>query len=153
MLFHFVSIWKIQASQEKVWNAIIQADEWPLWWSSVKKNEIIHKPREVGGIGGKVSSRLKGYLPYTISFVTEVTHINKYNVIEVVAAGDVCGVGRWELHNENNKTRVRYTWDVRLQKPLLTFLSPFLYPLLVHNHNFVMKRGEEGLKKLLEKKE
>ena len=39
--FHLVTEWLLDASQEEVWNVLIEPERWPLWWPTVKSVELL----------------------------------------------------------------------------------------------------------------
>ena len=152
MIFHFLTRWQIDAPLKDVWHVLTDSEQWPVRWTAVKKAQVVQLSRLPNGEGGKIFFSLKGYLPYTIACVTEIVRVALFTLLETNATGDVRGKSVWKLTEENEGTLVEYSWNVSLQKPLVSFFSPVLYPFLVHNHNVVMKNGEKGLKKMLENK-
>ena len=40
-----------------------------------------------------------------------------------------------------------YTWRVRAEQPLLRRLEFLLKPIFALNHNWVMRKGEEGMRR------
>jgi hypothetical protein len=83
-----------------------------------------------------------------LTFDTRVTRIEKPHVLEVVATGELAGVGRWDLA-EAGETAVTYTWAVRTNKPWMNLIAPLARPFFVWNHTAVMRKGGQGLAALL----
>ena len=46
------------------------------------------------------------------------------------------------------ETAVRYDWDVSPTRAWMRVLAPLLRPAFVWNHDWVMRQGETGLKRL-----
>jgi hypothetical protein len=65
------------------------------------------------------------------------------------AAGDLNGLGRWELTAIPVGTRVRYTWDVVLKKAWMRVFAPLLAPVFAWNHHRVMRAGAAGMARRL----
>jgi hypothetical protein len=61
------------------------------------------------------------------------------------ASGDLDGVGTWELFEVSGGTRVRYTWNVTLEKPWMRWFAPILSPVFAWNHHVVMRAGAKGM--------
>jgi hypothetical protein len=43
-------------------------------------------------------------------------------------------------------TNIRYDWRIRVDKPLIRYLSWLLKPLFASNHRWAMAKGEESLR-------
>ncbi|MFD3189573.1 hypothetical protein ACFMPD_04765 [Sedimentitalea sp. HM32M-2] len=67
----------------------------------------------------------------------------------IAARGDLIGQGRWHLRQKGEIADIRFDWRVAAGKPLLSPLTPLLWPVLAANHNWAMARGLEGLKRRL----
>jgi hypothetical protein len=91
----------------------------------------------------------KGFLPYVLRWSYVVTDAKPAKGFAIEAAGDIEGHGRWVFQPDGPSTNVTYYWNVRAEKPLLRYFSFLLKPLFKANHDYVMRKGEEGLKKEL----
>lgn len=147
--YHFVSIWHIKAPKEKVWQAIFRYQNWPKWWKAVESAQLITHSGNKEGIGSQIALVFKGALPYRLKFTTTVSKIHHFDYLEGASSGELAGVGRWELVEDGEVTIVHYYWDVQLNKVWLRIISPLIRPILVWNHNIVMREGEKGLRSLL----
>ena len=148
MVFHFTTIWQINAPIEKVCNAIYQSDRWPEWWPSVKEAEDLISGDEQG-IGRVCRFIWQGRLPYRLHFDMEVASFSPLHLIEGLATGDVIGIGRWVFSVNSGITEVRYEWRVRIANPWISFLAGLTAPIVRWNHNGVMQQGGESLARLL----
>ncbi len=88
-------------------------------------------------------------LPYTLSFVSELTQLEPLKRMEGVARGELTGKGIWTFSQAGNQTLVRYDWEVRTTKKWMNIFAPIARPLFHWNHDKVMEAGYDGLKKRL----
>ena len=146
--YEFVTIWRVKAPVESVWNEIYHADEWPTWWKGVESVVEVRKGDE-NGVGSVRRYTWKSKLPYRLSFDMQTIRIEPPRLLEGIAVGELQGRGLWQLSTEGGETVVRYDWNVETTKPWMNFLSPIARPLFEWNHNVVMSWGAVGLAKRL----
>lgn len=146
MHYSFVTIWKIKASPERVWEVLNIPEQWPEWWSGVAAVKQLHKGNE-NGVGHTAEYTWKSVLPYTLTFVSEVTKVEHLKCIEGKATGELTGTGKWTFATESDVLTIRYDWNVQTTKWWMNALYPLLKPLFSWNHDVVMRRGAEGLTK------
>jgi hypothetical protein len=65
------------------------------------------------------------------------------------AVGELTGVGRWRLFEEDGVTAVLYEWNVTTSRAWMNLLAPVARPVFEWNHDWVMARGAEGIANLL----
>jgi Polyketide cyclase / dehydrase and lipid transport len=147
-VYKFVTVWKIEAPVEKVWDAITDSLKWPEWWKGVEKVVELEKG-DADGIGSLRRYTWKSALPYRLSFDMRLTKMEKYKYLEGDALGELQGKGIWHFKQDGNITTIRYNWDVSTTKAWMNLVSPLLKPAFEWNHDYVMKSGGEGLAKLL----
>jgi uncharacterized protein YndB with AHSA1/START domain len=149
--YEFVSVWNIDAPLSAVWQLIHDADTWPEWWPGVLSNIELQKG-DADGIGSIRRSVWKSRLPYKLEFDSELVRIEPECLIEVRAFGHLEGRGLWQLTPiTDTSTRVQYDWTVKTTKAWMNFLSPIAKPFFRWNHDVIMRWGEEGLNKRLQK--
>lgn len=136
--------WCFDAPIEQVWEALHAVESWPSWWCYVAKVELIEQGVP-GGLGRIHRYTWRSRLPYSLSFQMRVTRIEKPFIMEGEAQGELAGVGRWTLREEQNKTHVHYYWAVATGKRWMNALAPLLAPAFRWNHHQVMAQGERGL--------
>ena len=88
----------------------------------------------------------RGVLPYDVTWRVEVVETRAPELIRVKATGDVIGLGMWRLAESDGAVEVSYLWRVRVGKPWMQTFEVLLKPVFVWNHNWVMRRGEIGLR-------
>ena len=138
----------LEAPRTRVWDAIYESETWPRWWRGVTSTTEL-EPGDEDGIGriGRYTWRSK--LPYDLEFDMRITRIKKPYLLEGEASGELAGIGRWRLFEEDGVTAVVYEWNVRTTKPWMRVLSPIARPVFAWNHDYVMRNGSEGLARLL----
>jgi uncharacterized protein YndB with AHSA1/START domain len=147
--YNFVTIWRVKAPIENVWNEIYHARDWPTWWKGVESVSEMRKGDDQG-VGSVHRYTWKSKLPYRLSFDMQTVRIEPPLLLEGVATGELQGRGRWLLSADGSDTIVRYDWSVETTKRWMNLLSPIARPLFEWNHNVVMNWGAEGLSKRLQ---
>jgi uncharacterized protein YndB with AHSA1/START domain len=146
--YRFVTVWKLRAPIDAVWQAIVEADKWPYWWRGVVSVQSL-RAGDAQGVGGVARYVWRSRLPYTLAFDMEVTRVEPPALIEGRASGELEGTGTWRLVETDGVTTVGYTWEVRTTRPWMNLLTPIARPLFAWNHDYVMKSGGECLARLL----
>jgi len=142
--YEFLTIWRVKAPIETVWNEIYHSDEWPTWWKGVESVVEVRTGDE-NGVGSIRRYTWKSKLPYRLSFNMQTIRIEPPRLLEGIAVGELQGRGLWQLSTEGSETIVRYNWNVETTKSWMNLMSPIARPLFEWNHNVVMNWGAEGL--------
>lgn len=116
---------------------------YPDWWKGVQSVEMLEEGGE-NGVGEVARFSWRSLLPYTLAFDLRVTRVERPNVIEGDATGELEGVGVWRLF-EGPCTAVIYEWRVRTTKLWMNVFGPLARPAFSWNHDIVMRQGGEGL--------
>jgi uncharacterized protein YndB with AHSA1/START domain len=146
--YAFLTTWLLESPREPVWNAIHDQAKWPQWWRGVEEATELHKGNEIG-LGAVSRMAWRSVLPYRVRFEVETTRIEYPTLMEGRAMGELEGVGRWRLYEQDGVTAVLYEWNVRTTKPWMNLLAPLLRRVFEWNHDWVMRRGGEGIAQLL----
>lgn len=146
--YKFVTIWKISAPIEKVYQALHDTQDWSKWRSNIEKVETLERG-DKNGIGQLERFTFRTELPYKLSFDLRVTRNEPPNVIEGHATGELEGIGRYTFTREGEATVVEYLWDVRTTRWWMNLFAPLARPLFARNHEAVMKNGGSALAKYL----
>lgn len=136
--YTFHTSWRIHAPIEAVWEALSQPERWPAWWPGLERV-----------VDGRFT--WKGWLPYRLTVQMRTIRMEPPRLFEAVAEGDLVGRGVWRLEPEPGATLVRYDWTVSVAVRWMRHLELIGRPVFRWNHNIVMRRGGEGLKRLLER--
>ena len=91
----------------------------------------------------------KSLLPYRVEFEVTTTRVERPHLLEADAVGELAGVGRWRLYEQDGATAVLYEWNVATTKAWMNLIAPIARPAFEWNHDWVMARGGEGIAKLL----
>ena len=146
--YEFVTIWRVKAPVESIWNEIYHSSEWPTWWKGVESVVEVRKGDE-RGVGSIHRYTWKSKLPYRLSFDMQTIRIEPPRLLEGIAIGELQGRGLWQLSTEGSGTIVRYDWNVETTKRWMNLLAPIARPVFEWNHKVVMNWGAEGLGKRL----
>ena len=146
--YNFVTTWRFDAPVEPVWDAIYDTDSWPSWWPGVRRVEEL-VPRGPDGVGGVSRFTFRGALPYDLVFDMRSVRVERYQLLEGAASGELAGTGRWRFAPDEGVTAVTYEWDVETTGRWMNLLAPVARPIFAWNHDRVMRAGGKGLAVLL----
>ena len=143
--YRFLTAWLVDAPVGRVWDELFDVAAWPQWWKGVTQAREL-EPGEPDGLGKVFTISWRSFLPYELSFATTVTRVEKPHLMEGRAVGELTGIGRWRLFHADGVTAVTYEWNVSTSKAWMNALAPVARPIFAWNHDYVMRRGGEGLK-------
>jgi Polyketide cyclase / dehydrase and lipid transport len=146
--YAFLTTWLLDSPRQPVWEVIHDQERWPEWWRGVEAAEEVRRG-DNGDVGSVARMVWKSLLPYRVSFEVTTTRVEHPHLLEGHAVGELEGVGRWRLYEQGGITAVLYEWNVRTTRPWMNALAPLLRPAFEWNHDWVMRRGGEGLAALL----
>lgn len=147
--YEFVSTWVLDAPIDRVFDAIEDSARWPEWWEYVRTAELLEQGNE-SGVGRLWRFTWRSRLPYSLTFESRVTRLERPYVLEAEARGELIGTGRWRLFEGGQGTAVTYEWNVRTSRAWMNALAPLARPAFAWNHDAVMNQGAEGLARLLQ---
>lgn len=147
-MYDITTVWRLDAPRQRIWDALIAADQWPVWWRYVKLVELLH-PGEDGGLSSIRRLTWSSKLPYRLCFEVRIRALAENHWIEADVSGDLKGTGKWLLSDFEDSTLVTYQWTVSTQKAWMNMLAPVLAPVFIWNHNQVMNEGAKGLARYL----
>jgi uncharacterized protein YndB with AHSA1/START domain len=147
--FRFRSVWRLPAPAARVYAVLERAEEYPRWWPQVRE---AHRLDEHSG-----TARIRSVLPYDLEITCyEARSDPGAKVVETELFGDMTGWARWTVTGgEDSASQAGavavYEQQVELTKPLLRLLATPVKPLLRANHALMMRAGERGLRRWLER--
>lgn len=149
--FRLVTLWRIEAPIQAVWDAIHNSMHWPRWWRNVEAVRELEAGAS-DGLGAVHRYTWKGVLPYRVIIDVRVTRVAPLVALEGQASGALEGVGRWHFEADGGRTLVRYDWHVRTASGWMNALArtPFARGVFRWNHDCIMREGGEALARLLE---
>jgi hypothetical protein len=140
--YQFQTVWRFEAPSAAVWDALADL-EGAAWWPGLAVTVLVRGDRR--GVGDVLRYDLRTQLPYTLSFITIMTALERPHRIAVQVGGDLVGTGRWDVEQDGRVTRATYLWTVRTTKRWMNLLAPALRPAFAWNHHRVMVAGARGL--------
>ena len=146
--YSFLTTWLLEAEREQVWEAIYDSERWPQWWNGVLEAEKLEEGDDAG-IGQFGRYIWKAKLPYRVEFFIRTTKVERPFLLEGDATGELAGVGRWRLFEQDGVTAAIYEWNVHTTKAWMNALAPVAGPVFKSNHDYVMRNGGVGIAKLL----
>jgi uncharacterized protein YndB with AHSA1/START domain len=146
--YRFLTTWLLEIERERVWDAIYDSERWPEWWKGVLEAEELEEGDETG-VGRYGRYIWKSKLPYKLEFFVRTTKVKKPHLLEGDAEGDLAGVGRWRLFEQDGATAVLYEWNVHTTRAWMNLLTPIARPIFAVNHDYVMRNGGVGIAELL----
>lgn len=145
--YELVSRWRVPGRVDEVFTVLTDSPELPRWWPEVYHRVGEISPGDQNGRGRVADIMSRGRLPYELHWRLEIVEVEPPRSIRVEASGDMSGRGEWALRQAGEETELTYTWRVRVEKPWMRLLEPMLRSLFRMNHDSVMARGEEGLRR------
>jgi hypothetical protein len=146
--YDFLTKWRFDdAKIEEVADIIADTALLPSWWPELFRTVTIVKPGTGHGLGQIAACTCKARLPYTLRFTYTCVEDRYPHGSKIESSGDLNGRGEWKMSERAGGVDVEYAWQVDLEKPILRFLSPLLRPLLAGNHEWSMRKGEDGLRR------
>jgi uncharacterized protein YndB with AHSA1/START domain len=147
--YSFLTTWLLDSPREPVWEALHDQAAWPSWWRGVEVAEELSRGPDGADVGTVSRMVWRSLLPYRVEFEILTTRVERPTLLEGKASGDLAGVGRWRLYEQDGVTAVLYEWDVRTTKQWMNRIAPLLRGAFEWNHDWVMARGGEGVAALL----
>jgi hypothetical protein len=147
--YAFLTTWLLESPRQPVWEALHDQESWPSWWRGVEEAVELSRPPDGGDVGTVVRMAWKSLLPYRVEFEVTTTRVEHPHLLEGHAVGELEGIGRWRLYEQDGITAVLYEWNVTTTKAWMNALAPLLRPAFEWNHDWVMARGGEGIAQLL----
>jgi hypothetical protein len=144
--YRFLSRWRIEGTCGEVADILGDPLSLPRWWPAVYIDVEELRARDARGLGGCVRLRTRGFLPYTLTWESEVVEMRYPYGFAIAATGDFDGCGIWTFTQDGNFVDATYDWRLTAQKPLLQNLSWLMKPLFESNHRWAMAQGEASVK-------
>jgi len=148
MPHHFVfrSEWHIHAAADEVYATLADVESYPSWWHQVRT------ARWVDDSSGEITCR--SLLPYDLTFVVVRDREDPVDrVLRGTLTGDLNGTSQWTITATPDGALAVFDEDVTLGRGLLRAAGVVARPALTFNHGRMMRAGEAGLRKLLERRD
>ncbi len=150
-VFTFDESWDIpDATVADVYDVLARGELLPLWWKGVYLEAERLTPEQTPRIGARLRAKVRGFLPFTLSFIIEATELDPPRRVAVRTGGDLDGAWSATLSQRGDDVHVALLFEVKIDRPGMRFLAPILWPLFALNHYWTTPRGEKGLQEYLE---
>lgn len=144
----FLTTWLLAAPRQEVWDALADVLAWPAWWQGMEA-VVELAPGDEGRVGSRYRVRWRGRGPYSVAFDFEVIEVHEPLSMSGRASDGLTGTGRWRLFEQDGVTAVLYEWDVRPEPVWMRAAARLAPGPLRRNHDWVMRRGGDGLARRL----
>jgi uncharacterized protein YndB with AHSA1/START domain len=88
--YAFLTTWLLESPRQPIWDAIYDQASWPSWWRGVEEAEEL-TPGDGNGVGSVSRLVWKSLLPYRVEFGVTSTRVERYNLMEGHAVGELEG--------------------------------------------------------------
>ncbi|ROP41139.1 SRPBCC family protein [Saccharothrix texasensis] len=140
--YRFRSVWSVESTPERAFEVLADLGSYPSWWPQVRAAHRVAD--EVAEL------RCRSVLPYDLVF--QARHNAREPGVGLLRAdlvGDLDGTASWRIFAEGAGSRLVYEQEVVVRKRLLRRLSVVARPLLLANHELMMRSGQRGLRTYL----
>jgi uncharacterized protein YndB with AHSA1/START domain len=149
--YSFVDRWVIRAPINQVFARVADAATYPEWWPVYPKVESLPGPK-APQVGSRAKLTVKSALGYRLNLLVEIAESDPPDRLVTVARGSLEGTGTWQFEQSGDTTTATWTWVVQTHHPLLNLLEPIAKKLFEWSHNDASRKGDQGLRRLLEKR-
>lgn len=145
-VFKFDESWNIPgASVGDVYDVLARGELLPQWWKGVYLEAERLTPGDAPEVGARLRAKVRGFLPFTLSFIIEATELDPPRAVAVRTCGDLDGAWRATLAQRGDDVHVALLFEVKIDRPGMRFIAP----LFALNHYWTTPRGEKGLREFL----
>lgn len=137
--YRFRDVWSLAAATNRVFDALVDLTNWPLWWPDVRS------VRRVDDDTAELTCR--AVLPYALMFRLHRAEQNHHTgFLRVDMTGDLHGYCEGVVRGSGAGSRLAIDQRVEVTKRLLRTFAPVARPLFTANHALMMWRGQRGLR-------
>jgi polyketide cyclase/dehydrase/lipid transport protein len=141
--YQVIESWQLATLVEAVWERIADLRSYPRWWPEFLETTVLE---ERGGVGDRVSVRMKTALPSHMCFELQTTRLDPPHALEMRVHGDLNGYLRWMPEPVVGGTRLAFEAHLRVDKPLMNALAPIVKPVVAWGQTRMFRHGERGLR-------
>lgn len=128
--FRFSGEWLVDVPHEAVHQRLIDLEHYPDWWPEI---------RAVASLGDDDALVVvRSRLPYDLELHLHAEH-RRDDLLETSLDGDLVGWVRWRLEPRGERTHLVFEQEVVVTGRLLGLGAYVARPLLVWNHNRMMR--------------
>lgn len=148
----FLTNWHAKGKAAGAYEILTDVPGYLRWWSEVYLAVNPLAPAGKDGLGQSYRLLTRGNLPYRLRWDARIIETRRPNGFTIEATGDFIGRGIWSFNEHGKDLEIVFDWRLRAEKPLLKSLSFLLKPLFRWNHRWAMERGEQGLRRELNRR-
>jgi hypothetical protein len=144
--YRFRSEWHVDADPDQVYAALVDVPAYPQWWPQV------HEARQLDDMSGEL--RCRSLLPYDLVFVArrEIEDPDR-RILRATLDGDLRGTSQWTITAADGGALAVFDEDVVVRKAVIRLSGALARPALRFNHDRMMRSGERGLRRHLDRRE
>ena len=146
--YSFRDSWRIRGTLEHVAEAFSDTASLSTWWPTIREVRVL-SPGTGSGLGRLFQARIRGYLPYELRLQFAVTEAAFPTGFAVELTGDFHGTGRARLRQLGEDVEIQFALQIRIERPLLRWLSLLFRPLMAAQHDWTMAMGAASLNRAL----
>jgi uncharacterized protein YndB with AHSA1/START domain len=136
--------WRVAADPDAVFAALVDFEAYPTWWPEVTSTRWLDD-----GLG---EMRCRAKLSYELVFrVRRVTEDASERVLRAELEGDLIGTSAWQVRADGDASVAVFDQAVDVRKRLMRVAATLGRSALRRNLEAMMRGGEQGLRRLLEK--
>jgi hypothetical protein len=140
--YWFRNVWSVQAASARVFDALVDLINWPLWWPDVRS---VHRLDD-----DTAEITCRATLPYALTMRLHRTEQDEAaGRLRVGMTGDLEGYCEGVVDHHETGARLAISQRVEVTRPLLRTFAPVARPLFRANHAMMMRRGQRGLREYL----
>jgi ribosome-associated toxin RatA of RatAB toxin-antitoxin module len=140
----FRSQWHLTAPPDAVYDVLRDVAGYPDWWPQVRSARLIDDG------AGELCCR--SLLPYDLTFtISRDIEDVAARVLQARLAGDLDGTSRWTITADGSGCVATFDEDIEVHKGLVRRSGLIARPLLRFNHDLMMREGERGLRRHLQR--
>ena len=147
--YSFRTVWLIEASRERIFDALWDAQRWPEWWPGLER-AVEADPGDSGGVGRRGRYSFRSMFGYAVGFDAVSTVVERPRLLEAEVSAGFDGYGRWELAEHGSATEITFVWRVSPAEGWIRTVGRRFRPVLVFAHDRVMDAGAKGLARQLD---
>lgn len=142
-VFDIHTHWRLKATPEELTDIVLDPGQFDRWCSAVfLHGEVVERGR-ADGLGMTVRYCTKGWLPYSLTFTSEVVDLVPHRYMKSVVHGDFEGVAVLTTEPiDADVSQVDFHWCIDSDHPYVSYLARPLRPVFVWNHKWAMRRAK-----------
>lgn len=143
--YHFITSFTVAAGPEAVWSVLEEAEDWPAWWSWLRRVELLSSGDE-NGLGAVIRNRVSTPLGYRLTYDGATRRSIRPRLVEFETTGDLVGRGQFLLEpNGDGSTTLVFNWLVETPLWWMNLITPLARPVFAWNHHRIMSDFAEGV--------